>query len=338
MSAPALVGLGFVVGAIGTLIGAGGGFLLVPVLALLYPVDDPGTLTGISLLVVAVNALSGSVAYARMGRIDFRAGAWFAAAAIPGAVLGAWLSTLMSRRVFEALLGTLMVVAAVWLLARAHRAAVAGAAGTATPGTAAAGVARATTAGGPADMAPSLGAAGAKGALGAPQSKGAPGTRGATALSGRPSPAAAPAKARPGDGPMEDPAALPQEKSRRGNLGRGMAMSFLVGVVSSLLGIGGGIIHVPLLVTLLDYPVHVATATSHFVLALTGWAGVAVHAWAGTYHHGLHRATLLAAGVIPGAQVGALLSRRVDDRWILRGLALALLLAGVRVLTEAAGA
>lgn len=117
-----------------------------------------------------------------------------------------------------------------------------------------------------------------------------------------------------------------------------MALSFLVGVVSSLLGIGGGIIHVPLLVTLLDYPVHVATATSHFVLALTGWAGVAVHAWAGTYHHGLRRAALLATGVIPGAQLGAVLSRRVDDRWILRGLAFGLLLAGVRVLAAAAGA
>ncbi|QIA27570.1 sulfite exporter TauE/SafE family protein [Thermaerobacter sp. PB12/4term] len=326
MSTPALIGLGFLVGAIGTLIGAGGGFLLVPVLALLYPADDPGTLTGISLLVVAVNALSGSVAYARMGRIDFRAGTWFAAAAIPGAVLGAWLSTLMSRRVFEALLGTLMVVAAVWLLARAHRAAVAGAAGAATSGAAAARVARATTAAGPPGVAPSLGA------------PGAPGVPGTTAATGRPGPAAAPVKARPGDGPIGDPAALAQDDSRRRNLGRGMALSFLVGVVSSLLGIGGGIIHVPLLVTLLDYPVHVATATSHFVLALTGWAGVAVHAWAGTYHHGLHRAALLAAGVIPGAQVGALLSRRVDDRWILRGLALALLLAGVRVLAEAAGA
>lgn len=278
MSPFALVVLGILVGAFGTLIGAGGGFLLVPVLALLYPADDPGTLTGISLLVVAVNALSGSVAYARMGRIDFRAGAWFAAAAIPGAVLGAWASTLMSRRVFEALLGTLMVVAAVWLLARAHRPAAAGTAGAGT------GVEAAR------------------------------------------------------NGPTAGPAALLQAASRRRNLGRGMALSFLVGVVSSLLGIGGGIIHVPLLVTLLDYPVHVATATSHFVLALTGWAGVAVHAWAGTYHHGLHRAALLAAGVIPGAQVGALLSRRVDDRWILRGLALALLLAGVRVLAEAAGA
>ena len=39
-----LVPLGFVVGAYGTLIGAGGGFVLVPILALLYPADSPETL------------------------------------------------------------------------------------------------------------------------------------------------------------------------------------------------------------------------------------------------------------------------------------------------------
>ena len=331
MSPFALVVLGVLVGAIGTLIGAGGGFLLIPVLALLYPTDDPGTLTGISLLVVAVNALSGSIAYARMGRIDFRAGAWFAAAAIPGAVLGAWVSTVMSRRLFEALLGTLMVAAAVWLLARAQRAALADAAGAAgaamVPGAAATG--RAPRADGAARAAATAGATGPAGVPGTPDATPAADTRDSAAETGAP---------RAAEEDEVGPAGPARGASRGRSLGRGMALSFLVGIVSSLLGIGGGIIHVPLLVAVLDYPVHVATATSHFVLALTGWAGVAVHAWAGTYHHGLHRAALLAAGVIPGAQVGALLSRRVDDRWILRALALALLLAGVRVLAEAAGA
>ena len=40
-----------------------------------------------------------------------------------------------------------------------------------------------------------------------------------------------------------------------------------MGFVSSFLGIGGGIIHVPLMVAALGFPVHVATATSDFVLA-----------------------------------------------------------------------
>jgi uncharacterized membrane protein YfcA len=51
-------------------------------------------------------------------------------------------------------------------------------------------------------------------------------------------------------------------------LRRGIAYSSVVGFVSSFLGIGGGIIHVPLLVRALAFPTHLATATSHFVLAI----------------------------------------------------------------------
>ena len=43
----------------------------------------------------------------------------------------------------------------------------------------------------------------------------------------------------------------------------GIAISLVVGFLSSLLGIGGGIIHVPAMVHLMDFPVHIATATSH---------------------------------------------------------------------------
>jgi uncharacterized membrane protein YfcA len=75
---PALLVLGVLVGAFGTLVGAGGGFLLVPILLLLYPDLEPDTVTAMSLLVVFVNASSGSVAYARQKRIDFWSGGWFA--------------------------------------------------------------------------------------------------------------------------------------------------------------------------------------------------------------------------------------------------------------------
>jgi uncharacterized membrane protein YfcA len=58
--------LGFVTGTYGTLIGAGGGFILMPVLLLLHPQVGPENLTAMSLAVVFFNALSGSEAYAEM--------------------------------------------------------------------------------------------------------------------------------------------------------------------------------------------------------------------------------------------------------------------------------
>ena len=59
-------------GTFGTLVGAGGGFLLVPLLALLEPTLPTNDVTAMSLAVVAMNATSGAIAYARQRRLTFR--------------------------------------------------------------------------------------------------------------------------------------------------------------------------------------------------------------------------------------------------------------------------
>jgi len=112
-------------------------------------------------------------------------------------------------------------------------------------------------------------------------------------------------------------------------------LSLLIGVVSSLTGIGGGIIHVPVLAYLFGFPVHIATATSHFVLVFTSLAGVVVHLIDGTWPAHPLRDLCLAIGVIGGAQLGAVIARRVSSRWIVLGLAIALGLVGVRLLIGA---
>src|SRR2546425_6164595 len=63
----ALVFLGFLVGTFGTLIGAGGGFLLVPLLLIGYHFQPPDAV-GTSLALVFLNAASGSFAYLRQRR------------------------------------------------------------------------------------------------------------------------------------------------------------------------------------------------------------------------------------------------------------------------------
>ena len=110
-----LVPLGFVVGCYGTLIGAGGGFLLVPVLLLYYPDESPEVITAISLAVVFFNALSGSWAYSRMKRIDYKTGLLFGVTTIPGAILGALSTTYIPRRTFDGAFGLLMIAASVFL-------------------------------------------------------------------------------------------------------------------------------------------------------------------------------------------------------------------------------
>lgn len=251
--------LGFGVGVLGTLLGAGGGFLLAPLLLLIYPHDNPETLTSISLAVVFCNAASGSIAYARMKRIDYRVGLIFAAAAVPGAILGSLTTRYISHAGFDILCGWVMVAAGVSLLFGARRGA-------------------------------------ARGTAQAPD--GAP--------------------------------------ARSYKMGVGIAISAVVGYISSVLGIGGGFIHVPALAQLVGIPVHVATATSHFILAIMALIGVLTHLFVGSFHgHGWHRTLYLALGVIPGAQVGALLSNRVSGGWILRALGVVLIGVGIGLFRQA---
>jgi uncharacterized membrane protein YfcA len=106
----ALAVLGLCVGAFGTIIGAGGGFILVPVLLILYPDYEPEKLTAISLFVVCANATSGSIAYARQHRIDYLTGLIFAAASVPGVVSGAIVVHYIPERVFSAMFGVLLLL------------------------------------------------------------------------------------------------------------------------------------------------------------------------------------------------------------------------------------
>src|SRR5881628_130184 len=91
------VALGFAIGTFGTLIGAGGGFILVPLLLLGYHFPPPEAV-GTSLSLVFLNALSGSIAYLRQRRVDLALGWRFALATLPGAVGGVYVTRTLSSR------------------------------------------------------------------------------------------------------------------------------------------------------------------------------------------------------------------------------------------------
>lgn len=111
----------------------------------------------------------------------------------------------------------------------------------------------------------------------------------------------------------------------------GAIVSTAVGFLASILGIGGGIIHVPLLVYALHYPVHRATATSHFVLAVTAGIATAINIAEGRLDGNWHLAIPLAIGVVVGAQIGARLAKRVRAKWIILILSVILAVVGSRL-------
>ena len=100
-------------------------------------------------------------------------------------------------------------------------------------------------------------------------------------------------------------------------------------MISSIFGIGGGIIHVPFLIVVLGLPVHVATATSHFVLSISAFAGALTFLALG--HVDLPTVGLMGVGILAGAQLGARMSIGTSAGVIRRVLAGSLAIVGARM-------
>ncbi|HEY8280225.1 MAG TPA: sulfite exporter TauE/SafE family protein [Bdellovibrionota bacterium] len=256
--------LGACVAAYGTLVGAGGGFLLVPVFLLGFNLPHQ-IAVGTSLVVVMVNAFSGTLGYVRDKRIDYRLGLIFSLCTLPGAVIGGFTTAWVSSSIFSKIFGLLLSLTALYLLLRGSR------------------------------------------------------------------------KSRPPIRGKREWGWVKREIATRHGMEQyevneplGGLFSLFVGAISSWFGIGGGIIHVPLMTEVLRIPVHVAVGTSHFILGITALVGVLVHFYQG--HVNVPLALQIGAGALLGAQLGVRLSRRVHGSLVIRALSLALLAVGLRLL------
>jgi uncharacterized membrane protein YfcA len=92
------------------------------------------------------------------------------------------------------------------------------------------------------------------------------------------------------------------------------------GIISSLLGVGGGIIFVPVLALLMHLPQRAGSATSTYLIGLTTAASALLYFRAGQMDVAL--AVPCAAGILVGAQIGARLSGKVDGLRLRRAFAL----------------
>lgn len=86
----------------------------------------------------------------------------------------------------------------------------------------------------------------------------------------------------------------------------GTVCSVFVGFLSSALGIGGGVIHVPMMNQVLKYPIHVAIATSTCILLISSVSGLAIHGFMG--HILLGPALSTGLGALAGARLGVKLA------------------------------
>lgn len=267
-----LVG-GVAVGIFGSLLGLGGGLLIVPLLTLGFHLPLREAI-GVSLVCVIVTSGATAGVFLERRVANLRLGMVLELFTAIGALLGGLVAFLLDERVLAGLFATLLVYVAVSML-RPRGA-------TTAPAT-----------GGPAD------------ANGAP----ADGSGFVERLSG------------PG--------------YRIRSLPAGFVGSVGAGVTSALLGIGGGLVKVPVMHIVMGVPLRIATATSNLMIGITASTG----AWIYLLRGGIdpYATGPTAMGVFLGATIGARVAHRVDLRVLRVLFAVVLVYTAAQMVRRAAG-
>lgn len=270
-----LAALGLGVGVVAGMFGIGGGFLLTPLLALLFRVPLPIAVgTGLCQMIgVAVAAL---IRHARLGQGEVKIDVIMMAGSLLGVGLGARTVTALAA------LGTITI------------------GGHALPA---------------AKLGLSLGYVALLGGVAAWMLRDA----------------RRPVLNPPPPGPLTrlrlPPYTFLPESSRRISVPLIAYLGLMMGFLSGLLGIGGGVALMPVLLYGIGMRIHTAAGTGILVLLATSLVGTAAHARLGHVHLGM--AMMLLVGSTVGAQIGATLTANLDSRR-LRGL-----FAGLVLLTAA---
>lgn len=118
-------------------------------------------------------------------------------------------------------------------------------------------------------------------------------------------------------------------------LGTGMFFSIGAGLVSGLLGIGGGAVQVPLMNTVMRLPLKASAATSTFMVGITASVSALIY-----YSSGLIDAAVTIPalfGILLGSQTGARLGRNVPTAVLQAVLIVILLILATAILLESLG-
>lgn len=250
-----MIGGGIAAGLFGSLLGLGGGILIVPLLTLVF--DLPLlTAVGVSLVCVIVTSGAAAGVYLERRVANLRLGMTLELFTAIGALGGATIAFLIPEALLAGLFGGLLLYVA------------------------------------------------------------------ATMARGR---------ASENDGPVIDDgapsgsftASLSAPGYRIRNVGLGAVGSVGAGVISALLGIGGGTVKVPVMHVVMGVPLRVATATSNLMIGITASSGAIVYLLRGGID--AYVAAPTAVGVFVGASVGSRIAHRIDLR-ILRLLFVVILL------------
>ncbi len=252
----ALGGTGLVAGLLGSALGVGGGFLIVPILtlALHLPIH---VAIGSSLVAIVANACTAAGIYTKARLTNVKLGLLLETATIPGAIIGGLVAAFIAPSILSALFGLVLLYVAYTMVVRRYLM--------------------------------------SEDVLSADNS------------------------VAPDNTPNNLSSSLANSYYDQ-NLDKvvtykvthtpaGLGASFFAGVLSSLLGIGGGIIKVPVMNLVMGLPMKAAIATSAFMIAITTTVGALIY-----YYHGYIDPPFIVAPLIIGVVIGARLGVELTQR------------------------
>jgi len=114
-----------------------------------------------------------------------------------------------------------------------------------------------------------------------------------------------------------------------------LGVGLFTGVLSGLLGIGGGFVRMPLLVYLMGIPTHVAVGTDLFEIIISAGFGTVTHALKGNVD--ISMALMMQMGAAFGAQIGAVATRFFSGPYIRLAFSVLPLIGAVMVLMRLLG-
>jgi len=111
-----LIPLGFAAGLLGSIIGLGGGIIIVPVLTFFG--FSPALAASNSIFAVFSNAIASSISYAKQRRIEYSIGLKLGLLSIPGTVVGAFISSEITPSIFKILFALILISASIYIFSK----------------------------------------------------------------------------------------------------------------------------------------------------------------------------------------------------------------------------
>ncbi|MGG5252846.1 sulfite exporter TauE/SafE family protein [Neobacillus sp. SM06] len=260
-----LLVIGIAASSLGSLIGLGGGIIVVPALLYLgtlpsFSAVTPQVAVGTSLFTMIFTGLSSTLAYMKHKTVDYKSGLIFLVGSGPGSILGAWVTEKLNLHSFSIFFGLFVLFVSIVLVLKDKLKPI--------PYRKDRGIVRTFT-----------------------DNTGKPFEYGYSVLAG-------------------------------------VVISFIVGFLSGILGVGGGSLMVPTMILLFFFPPHVAVATSMFMILPTSILSSITHVALGNVQW------LYALALIPGAWIGAkvgvYLNSKLKSTTIVLLLRAVLIIVGVR--------